>query len=166
MITFFEAASQFIFHEHYYPSPAKTMMYCQKSVVGLLLSPNTTLVRLSQDQKGYIFFLLAERCEQKIFWGLWFQFSCICSKVLLLLGPSGKIIIPYTVMNVENGISWFVKWAWSYNFTRLFTLPVQDQHNIDVACVVFQILKFEFRRLRETFLFLRWVLFSYSIFLV
>ena len=88
---------QFIFHEHYCPSPTKTMMYCQKSVVGLLLSPNTTLVRLSQDQKGYIFFLLAERCEQKIFWGLWFQFSCICSKVLLLLGPSGKIIIPYMI---------------------------------------------------------------------
>ena len=164
MITFFEAASQFIFHEHYCPSPTKTMMYCQKSVVALLQSPNTTLVRLSQDQKGYIFFLLAERCEQKIFWGLWFQFSCICSKVLLLLGPSGKIIIPYMITYRINQL--FTKWAWSYSLRRKFTLPVLDQHNIDVACVVFQILKFEFRRLRETFLFLLWVLFSYSIFLM
>ena len=109
MITFFEAASQFISHEYYCPSPTKTMMYCQKSIVGLLLSPNTTLVRLSQDQKGYIFFLLAERCEQKIFWGLWFQFSCIYSKVLLLLGPSEKIIITYVI---------------TYRINRVFTQPL------------------------------------------
>ena len=160
MITFFEAASQFISHEYYCPSPTKTMMYCQKSIVGLLLSPNTTLVRLSQDQKGYIFFLLAERCEQKIFWGLWFQFSCICSKVLLLLGPSGKIIIPYMITYRIN------QFFMIRQFKEIIYIPVQDQHNIDVACVVFQILKIEFRRLEETFLFLLWVLFSYSIFLM